>query len=146
MFFLGKEENWSNVYVITQIRPNGVCVFCLGNMRFMLCKHYTEETKRELKRILMYECRCNERLKAKTEVSTPLSDTYWRKFYYEQQINPEIKRIHISGCRCDERLKAKTDESKSLTYTGLNGDLEHLTIETRLIVEIFECVMGECVI
>ena len=25
------------------------------------------------------------------------------------------------------------------------GDLEHLTIETRLIGESFECVMGECV-
>jgi hypothetical protein len=32
------------------------------------------------------------------------------------------------------------------TYTGLYGDLEHLTIETRLISESFECVMGECVI
>ena len=31
-------------------------------------------------------------------------------------------------------------------YTGLRGELEHLTIETRLIDESFECVMGECVI
>ena len=36
--------------------------------------------------------------------------------------------------------------SKSLGYTGLHGDLEHLTIETSLISESFECVMGECVI
>ena len=41
------------------------------------------------------------------------------------------------------RLKAKTDGSKCLTYTGLLGELEHLKIETRLIDEIFECVMGE---
>ncbi len=66
--------------------------------------------------------------------------------YYEQQIKREIKRINISGCRCNERLKAKTDGSNRLTYTGLHGDLEHLTIETRLIGERFECVMGECVI
>ena len=45
----------------------------------------------------------------------------------------------------NERLKAKTDGSKRLTYTGLWGDLEHLTIETRLKNESFECVMGECV-
>ena len=33
-----------------------------------------------------------------------------------------------------------------LTYTGLLWELEHLQIETRLIGESFECVMGECVI
>ncbi len=66
--------------------------------------------------------------------------------YYEQQIKRELKRIHISGCRCNERLKAKTDGSKRLAYTGLRGDLEHLTIETGLIGESFECVMGERVI
>ena len=32
------------------------------------------------------------------------------------------------------------------SYTGLLGDLEHPTIETRSIGESFECVMGECVI
>ena len=42
--------------------------------------------------------------------------------------------------------KAKTDGSKRLAYTALRGDLEHLTKETRLISESFECVMGECVI
>ena len=50
----------------------------------------------------------------------------------------------MSGCRSNERLKTKTDGSKRLTYTGLCGDLEHLTIETRLINVSFECVMGEC--
>ena len=67
-------------------------------------------------------------------------------FCYEQQVKWELKRIHVSGYRCNERLKSKTDGSKRLTYTGLCGDLEHLTIETRLISESFECVMGECVI
>ena len=58
----------------------------------------------------------------------------------------EIQRKHLSGYRCNERIKAKTDGYKRLTYTGLSGDLEHLTIETRLISESFEFVMGECVI
>ncbi len=66
--------------------------------------------------------------------------------YYDQQVKRDLKRIHKSGYRCNERLKAKTDGSKRLTYTGFRGDLEHLTIETRLISESFECVMGECVI
>ena len=34
--------------------------------------NYYEEIKLELKRILIYECRCNERLKAKAEASTRL--------------------------------------------------------------------------
>jgi hypothetical protein len=67
-------------------------------------------------------------------------------FYYEQQVKRELKRIHISGYRYHERLKAKTNGSKRLKYTGLCGELEHPTIETRLISESFECVMGECVI
>ena len=58
----------------------------------------------------------------------------------------ELKRIHIRWCRCNESLKAKTDGSKRLAYTGFLGELEHLKIETRLIGESFECVMGECVI
>ena len=34
--------------------------------------------------------------------------------------------------------------STRLTYTGLGGELEHLKIETRLIDEMLESVMGEC--
>jgi hypothetical protein len=37
--------------------------------------------------------------------------------------------------RCDERLNATDQGSTHLTYTGLNGGLEHLKIETRLINE-----------
>ena len=48
--------------------------------------------------------------------------------------------------RCNDRLKVKTDGSMRLTYTGLRGELEHLEIETRLIDESFECVMGEDVV
>jgi hypothetical protein len=39
---------------------------------------YYEETNRELKRILIYECRCNERLKANAEGSTRLVYTGFR--------------------------------------------------------------------
>ncbi len=43
----------------------------------------------------------------------------------------------------DERLKSKTDTSTRLGYTGLCGELEHLTIETRLIDKSLEWVMGD---
>jgi hypothetical protein len=35
-------------------------------------------------------------------------------------------------------------EFTRLTYTGLVVEMEHLKIETRLIVEMFANVMGEC--
>jgi hypothetical protein len=54
-----------------------------------------------------------------------------------------VKGIHICGCQCNQRLKVKSDGSTLLTYTGLSGELEHLKIETRLIDEIFGCVMGK---
>jgi hypothetical protein len=43
--------------------------------RFTKKRIYYESIKRELKRRLIYEYRCNERLKTKTEESTRLSDT-----------------------------------------------------------------------
>ncbi len=52
----------------------------------------------------------------------------------------------LFDCRCDERLKTKSEKSVRLTYTGLLGELEHLKIETRLIDEMFEIVMGEYVL
>jgi hypothetical protein len=61
-------------------------------------------------------------------------------------VDKELNRIRIHECRCDERLRLKTEGSTRLTYTGFHGGLEHLKIETRLIVERFDCVMGECVI
>ena len=62
--------------------------------------------------------------------------------YYEQQINREVHTTHTCGW-WNERLKSKTDGSMYLTYTRLSGELEHLKIETKLIGESFECVMGE---
>jgi hypothetical protein len=74
-----------------------------------------------------------------------LSRVYLIVVYYET-INREIKIKPMSECRCDERLKSKPQESKSLSDTGLFGELEHLKIKTRLIDEKFVSVMGECVI
>ncbi len=64
--------------------------------------------------------------------------------YYES-IKRELKTRPIYECRCDERLKTKPEESTRLTWTGFLGELENLKIETRLIDEMFESVMGEYV-
>jgi hypothetical protein len=65
--------------------------------------------------------------------------------YYEKT-KRELNRIRIYECLCDERLRVKAEGSTRLAYTGFHGGLEHLKIETRLIDERFDCVMGECVI
>ena len=120
--------------------------------------------KRELNRKLRYKCRCDERLKAQAEGSTRLVYTGLRggqehlkietrlideRFasvivvYYESR-KRELKIRLMNESRCDERLKAKAEGSTRLTYTGLCEGLERLKIETRLIDERFESVMGEC--
>ncbi len=53
---------------------------------------------------------------------------------------------YLYECRCDERLRPKAEGSTHLTKTGFHGGLEHLKIETRLIDEMFESEMGECVV
>jgi hypothetical protein len=73
-------------------------------------------------------------------------DWYWYLFVHYEEIKRDLNRILINDCRCDERLRSKTEGCARLTYTGLSGGLEHLKIETRLIDERFESVMGECVI
>ena len=64
---------------------------------------------------------------------------------YNKSIKRELKIKPIYECRCDERLKTKAEESTRLTYTRLLVELEHLTIETKLIDEMFASVMGEYV-
>ncbi len=52
-------------------------------------------------------------------------------------IKRKLNRRLIFECRCDERLKAKVEGSTTVThlvYTGCLGGLEHLKIETRLIL------------
>ena len=103
----------------------------------------------------MYECRCDERLKTKTEESTRLAYTglvveleHLKDediFVYYESIKRELKIRCIYECRCDERLQTKTKEFTRLAYTGLVVELEHLKIETRLIDEKFANAMGEYV-
>ena len=72
-----------------------------------------------------------------------MNDVY--KVVYYQSIKRELKTRPIYECRCDERLKTKAEESTRLAYTRLLVELEHLTIETKLIGEMFASVMGEYV-
>ena len=51
--------------------PHGV-LFCKLRWDFEVTIGNPQEIKRELQRILVYNCRCNERLKTKDEVSTRL--------------------------------------------------------------------------
>jgi hypothetical protein len=87
---------------------------------------YYEETKRGLKRILSYECRCNERLKAKAGGSTRLTYTglliscgkfFWFFSFQHQKhlsiivsvfvITDKAKTSRGGGkrCRCYERRR-----------------------------------------
>jgi len=63
-------------------------------------------------------------------------------FIIKWQNESYIEDLFIYECRCDERLKTKTEKSRRLVYTGLSGGLEHLKIDTRLIHERFESMMG----
>jgi hypothetical protein len=53
---------------------------------------------------------------------------------------------YVYECRCDERLRDTGAGCTRSSYTGFHWGLEHLKIETRLIDERFDCVIGECVI
>jgi hypothetical protein len=97
----------------------------------------------------MYECRCDERLKTKSEKSTRLGYSGYigneaeNFFVYYESIKRELKRRLIYEYRCDERLKTKNEESTGLGDTGLVVELEHLKTKTRLKDEKFPSVRGE---
>jgi hypothetical protein len=101
---------------------------------------YYETIKRELHRRLIYEGRCDERLKSNTGDQSDVGEF----FVYYESIKREPKIRGIYECRCDERLQNKTKKFTRLPYTGLVLELEHLKIETRLISEMFANAMGEC--
>ena len=54
---------------MTVHRPQTICVYYEKTPDNSSCVYYGE-IKREVKRILIYDCRCNERLKLKAEGST----------------------------------------------------------------------------
>jgi hypothetical protein len=68
-------------------------------------------------------------------------------YYVTRELKTRPVYYYSDECQCDERPKGKAEESTCLTScdTGLLGEREHLTIETRLIDEMFASVMGECV-
>jgi hypothetical protein len=65
-------------------------------------------------------------------------------FVYYELIKRDLKRRLMYEYRCDERLETKNEESTLLTDTGLVVELEQLKTKTRLIVEKFASVRGEC--
>jgi hypothetical protein len=92
-----------------------------------------------------YDCRWDERLKPKDDESTCLEYTGDGKVYiYYESTKWNLKTKYVCECRCYKRLQTKTKEFTCLSYTELVLELEHLKIETRLITEMFENVMGEC--
>ncbi len=63
---------------------------------------YYEEIKREIQRILIYECRRNERLKGKVEGFTRLGYT---------GLKGGLEHLKIDGCRCNDRLNMRLDRN-----------------------------------
>jgi DNA-binding transcriptional regulator WhiA len=59
-----------------------------------------EKIKRELNRILIYECRCNERLKTKPEGSTR------HKFVYTESVSGGLEHLKIETRLIDERFES----------------------------------------
>ena len=80
---------------------------------------YYKSIKRDLKKRLIFDCRCDERLKSKSEGSTRLVYTRCREepFVYYESLKREVKTKPICECRCDERLKTKVEESTRLACT-----------------------------
>ncbi len=68
---------------------------------------YYESIKRELNKRLIFECRCDPRLKSKDEGSTRLTyTTYVEGFYvYYESRKRKLKTRLIYEYRCDERFK-----------------------------------------
>jgi hypothetical protein len=59
---------------------------------------YYESIKRELKRRLIYEYRCDERLKTKTEESTRLTDTGLVVELEHPKDKDEVNRREVCEC------------------------------------------------
>ena len=92
-----------------------------------------ESIKRKLKKKVLLECRCDERLKDKADGSTCLVYTGYLlvPFVYYESLKRELQTKPTYEFRYDERLKTKVEE--------------HLKIETRSIDEMFASEMGEYV-
>ena len=69
---------------------------------------------------MIYECRCDERLKDKNEGSTRLTHLVKIICFYYETIKRELEIKPISECRCDKRIKTKSKESTCLSDTGFS--------------------------
>ena len=71
--------------------------FVYENISFIVV--YYESIKRELKRILIRECRCDERLRAKAEGSTRLAYTGCSVLFPgEKRRKPKVKIVTLQLC------------------------------------------------
>ena len=76
---------------------------------------YYEKINRELKRILIYECRCNERLKAKAEGSTRLAYT---------GLHGELEHLKIETGWCITGAEVKSSPCASACNTALTSPVQ----------------------
>jgi hypothetical protein len=67
---------------------------------------YYEEIKREVKRILIHECRCNERLNVKVVGSTNLVYTGFRWGLEHLKIETKLRDVRVESVK-DERVIKK---------------------------------------
>ena len=83
---------------------------------------YYESIKEDLNKLLIFECRCDGRLKPTAEGCTRLGwcryiESLNAKFVYYESIKRELNKRLIFDCRCDARLKAKAEGCSRLVYT-----------------------------
>jgi hypothetical protein len=71
----GPTQQTKNVYQRLGDQESSLFEVCLSTTHSSTSPVYYESIKREVKRRLIYEYRCHERLKTKTEESTHLGDT-----------------------------------------------------------------------
>ncbi len=69
---------------------------------------YYETIKRKLNKTLIYECRCDEKLKAKAERSTRLTDTV----PLERKKKQKFKFVYKSGHYKHQKEPTRTDAKK----------------------------------
>ena len=104
-------KTWTNWLSLTS---------CVSHGLYPLSKQtnfvYYEEIKRELQRILLYECRCNDRLKTKADWSTTshIFRFFWifLCFFFQQNKRGEGQGQELVTLRLWWLLKPMTAENK----------------------------------
>jgi hypothetical protein len=107
-------ENWEDLpamrgtisNVVVWIKYLSTSNWFHGTLLFILFVVYYKTIKRGLNQRLMYECRCDERLKAKTERSTRLTYTVLHRGQRGQQFDQPPSRE--SSCHPSGRFKCRS--------------------------------------